>query len=1037
MFTKAELIPMIVPGAQVLVRDEDWIVRSISDTKSDGRMVKVVGRSELVADLEATFFTSLDSIEPVRPEDTELVADDSGSYRRSRLWMEAVLRKAPIPVSQSALAVGHEQLLADLRYQRLPAHLALKALRPRLLIADAVGLGKTLEIGIALSELIRRGRGERILVVVPRQILEQFQHEMWTRFSIGLVRLDSEGIQKVRQKIPPTRNPFTYFKRVIVSIDTLKQAGRYRHQLENVNWNVVVIDEVHNLINSSSQRNSLARVLAPRADALILASATPHNGKKESFAELVRLLDPAAITDPKNYTRQQVQHLYLQRFKKDVQGEVGKMFADRHEPKAITVGASPAEEAVLADIADHWIIRSTKANKDTLFPWTLLKAALSSAPALLSTVDQRLQTLTSAASTVTTMATAAKSTLPELPLTGDPVATMPSNATESTKIEKAVEAGLTTDLEQSGVFTPVTLDENRDAELQALERLRRLASSATPDDSAKLRELINQLHKIGVNASSSTRVVIFSERVQTVTWLATELSERLGMSRGAVQVLHAGLPEANQLEVIEDFGQADRAVRVLVTTDIASEGVNLHRQCHHLIHFDMPWSLIRVQQRNGRIDRYGQMHRPEIRALLLTSDQKAVSDENRVAERLLQREDEALRTLGDVAPILGRYSIKEEEERIGAGLARGETPEEIVPDNPVSTIDWLGFFPEDDTEPQLNQTSNETAAPAKATSRSVEVPVITTPRLIASDWEFVKEALSEVLGDDRRKLNLTIEEDRKFIALTPPADLLGRLSMLPTEAQQAMRERTPRGEQEAIKVKLTADREFAEDRLTEARERDRSQSMWPDVGWLGAHHPIFDWLVDKLLVGFGRNQAPVLLAKVSAPTYLVQVSFTNRRGQPTIVEWYSVEAPGSRNQRIRPMFDVLTEANVGPKMANPGTPSEAMLRSLQREVPTVVRAAKAQAKIVRDERRADLDVRVADEAKRVNQWRHEAFAFAETKSSKDRVERTHQSLADYTETLKTEGDPFVRMVAVLAPINTGQNTSPNIGAHNNKSEGAR
>ncbi len=95
-------------------------------------------------------------------------------------------------------------------------------LRPRILLADAVGLGKTLEIGMILAELVRRGRGERILVVTPRHVLEQMQYELWTRFALPFVRLDSAGIQRVRQKLPATRNPFTYFKRAIISIDTLK-----------------------------------------------------------------------------------------------------------------------------------------------------------------------------------------------------------------------------------------------------------------------------------------------------------------------------------------------------------------------------------------------------------------------------------------------------------------------------------------------------------------------------------------------------------------------------------------------------------------------------------------------------------------------------------------------------------------------------------------------------------------------------------------------------------------------------------------------
>src|SRR5205085_1823250 len=153
-------------------------------------------------------------------------------------------------------------LLNELEYQKRPAVKALQALQPRVLIADAVGLGKTLEVGLLLSELIRRGRGERILIVTPRHILEQFQHELWTRFAIPLVRLDSEGIQRVRRKIPANRNPFTVYRRAIISIDTLKNAGRYRHHLEGIHWDAVCIDECHNLVNRGTLNNQLARILA-------------------------------------------------------------------------------------------------------------------------------------------------------------------------------------------------------------------------------------------------------------------------------------------------------------------------------------------------------------------------------------------------------------------------------------------------------------------------------------------------------------------------------------------------------------------------------------------------------------------------------------------------------------------------------------------------------------------------------------------------------------------------------------------------------
>lgn len=127
-----------------------------------------------------------------------------------------------------------------------------------------------------LSELVVRGRGENILIVTPRHVLEQMQHEMWTRFALPFVRLDSVGIQRIRRTIPASRNPFTYFKHAIISIDTLK-TPRYRAHLERRQWDAVVIDESHNLTNTGTLNNELARILAPRTDALILASATPKD----------------------------------------------------------------------------------------------------------------------------------------------------------------------------------------------------------------------------------------------------------------------------------------------------------------------------------------------------------------------------------------------------------------------------------------------------------------------------------------------------------------------------------------------------------------------------------------------------------------------------------------------------------------------------------------------------------------------------------------------------------------------------------------
>ena len=106
--------------------------------------------------------------------------------------------------------------------------------------------------------------------------------------------------------------------------------------------------------------------------------------------------------------------------------------------------------------------------------------------------------------------------------------------------------------------------------------------------------------------------MVFSERVATLSWLKESLEERMGFKDGAVRILHGGLDDTEQLAIIDSFKRENSPIKVLVTGDVASEGVNLHEQCHHLVHFDIPWSLIRIQQRNGRIDRYGQRHTPQI-----------------------------------------------------------------------------------------------------------------------------------------------------------------------------------------------------------------------------------------------------------------------------------------------------------------------------------------------------------------------------------------------------------------------------------------
>ena len=209
----------IAPGARIVVRDAEWLVRKISGTSTGGHAFTVTGISELVKDKEAVFLDEIDkNIKTLDPVDTKLITDTSSAYRKSILYMESLLRQAP-PTDEN-LYIGHQAAMDMVPYQLDPAIQALQQPRQRILIADSVGLGKTLACGILVSELIRRRRGKRILVLAVKSMLTQLQKEMWSRFTIPLVRLDSIGIQRVRLRIPTNHNPFYYYDKSIISIDT-------------------------------------------------------------------------------------------------------------------------------------------------------------------------------------------------------------------------------------------------------------------------------------------------------------------------------------------------------------------------------------------------------------------------------------------------------------------------------------------------------------------------------------------------------------------------------------------------------------------------------------------------------------------------------------------------------------------------------------------------------------------------------------------------------------------------------------------------
>ena len=342
------------PGMRVIIRDEEWMIKKCDTNSYKTNTLQCIGISPLVKDKSAFFLSDLEKIEVVDPVKTSLTVDTSAHYDRSRLYLESQWRQM-IPTDPS-LHIGHHAVMNVVPYQLEPAKVSLKRPKQRILIADAVGLGKTLEAGILMSELIARGKGQRILVVTVKSMMSQFQKEMWERFTIPLISLDSAAIQRIRRDMPTNHNPFHYYDKTIVSIDTIKRDAEYRTHLENAWWDIIVIDEAHNVArrgNHVAQRARLASLLASRSDTLIMLSATPHDGKAPSFASLMNMLDPTAIPDPENYTEQDIKDnagdikgLFMRRFKKDIQDQTDGKFMERHVAQEECWASAKEEEAL-------------------------------------------------------------------------------------------------------------------------------------------------------------------------------------------------------------------------------------------------------------------------------------------------------------------------------------------------------------------------------------------------------------------------------------------------------------------------------------------------------------------------------------------------------------------------------------------------------------------------------------------------------------------------------------------------------------------
>ena len=938
------------PGMRIIVRGEEWMVKKVETNSLGNQTLHVVGLSQLVKDYDSMFLVDVEkNIEIVDPAKVTLIPDNSAFFRKSKVYIESQWR-GKIPTDKK-IHIGDKAAMDLMHFQLEPAQMALDKTRQRILIADTVGLGKTLEAGILMSELIARGKGKRILVVTVKSMMTQFQKEMWNRFTIPLVRLDSAKIQSIRAKLPTNYNPFFYYDKTIISIDTLKNDLDYRTHLENAWWDIIVIDEAHNVAkrgDRGSQRSKLASLLATRSDTLIMLTATPHDGKGQSVASLMNMLDPTAIADEKNYGPEDTKGYIIRRFKKDVQDQISASFKERK----ITIEkckASAREEYAYDIFADMKLqMDQAKTNgKGILFKTSLEKSLFSSTAACIKSVEGRIN-----------------------------------------RLEKKYSAEEMPDIAKLKEFKA------------ALELIK-------PQDFSRYTTLLKILRdpEYAWNPQKSDdRLVIFTERIETMKYLAENLKKDLKLSGNQVEVMHGGMSDKELQRIVDEFGRVESPIRVIVASDVASEGINLHYLSHRLIHFDIPWSLMVFQQRNGRIDRYGQSEQPDIRYMLIDSVNPKIKGDAHIMEILVQKEEQAFKNIGDPAMLFGKFNQEEEEEETAKAIEQGVSAEEFESglNKEEEGINWLDL---------LLNAGNDTV--------KVEC---SDEETLFSDFDYVQCALD--VFTDTEEIKYTPMSGTKGIEIKLTDNVKPKIQkLMPPEAMPS-----------DDYLRLSVDKAYCMQDMKRCMQNELAETAWPATQYLWKLHPIFEWIEDKAGIFYKRSEVPVLGLSQGLKTdemiFIVAGLIPNRKSTPVVDEWFGVYYKNGQFDSILTMSEVMQKIHLNSKLANVNRVTEKQILNGQSMLQDVVSEAKKVMQQKCEEYRAETEPYIYEETQRLLdlEERHKdaqlsifdiSTAFGERKKSeKEReINKMFNDFSDWEkDTLEIENNPYIRIVAVVTGV---------------------
>lgn len=516
-------------------------------------------------------------------------------------------------------------------FQLLPLLKALRMPRVSLLLADDVGLGKTIEAGLILTELLLRRRIQRVMVLCPASLCRQWQQEMRDKFALHFDIIDRAETHTLQKRLGLNANPWRIYPRLITSYYYLRQpdvleqfraACRQPEGAAHLPWDLLIVDEAHNLMPSNFGEDSdlakMLRFISPWFEHKIFATATPHNGYTRCFSGLLEQLDPVRFTQTAEFTagaRQRVEEVVIRRLKREINtrdAEAGKIprFPERY-PEPQHLYFSPAEKALSA------AFQAFRAGVRRLTAQGGRKEQLAGAFAL-EVLNKRML---SSPYTFADSWYRFKEGIAQLE---------EADVAEVHAARRSVEEDLDDDreLESRRLFAAKTTGawlkpliphlrqevEAIDGGLHALGLLPpnpQLPDAPAPlpaDDARWTRflQLVKRELRNGPVWLADERLIVFTEYKTTLDYLERRLRQIFPATPEAIRVLFGGMDSYEREAVKVAFNDPDDPVRILIATDTASEGLNLQETARLVLHYDIPFNPARLDQRNGRLDRHGQ-----------------------------------------------------------------------------------------------------------------------------------------------------------------------------------------------------------------------------------------------------------------------------------------------------------------------------------------------------------------------------------------------------------------------------------------------